>query len=95
MSNLSVPVSSEDRAQGDPHAPVTLVEYGDYQCPSCGDAFEIVKQLQEHFGDKLRFVFRDFPLEMHRYAEHAAEAAALAGEHACPETCIATRMIAS
>ena len=54
MSNLTAPVSSNDHAQGKTNAPWTLVEYGDYQCPSCGDAHPIVKQLQQHFGDQLR-----------------------------------------
>ena len=81
MSKLTAPVSSHDHTQGKTNAPWTLVEYGDYQCPSCGDAHPIVKQLQQHFGDQLRFVFRHFPLEMHPYAEHAAEAAEFASAH--------------
>jgi protein-disulfide isomerase len=56
------------------------MEYGDYQCPYCGQAYPIVKELQEQLGKKLRFVFRNFPLStMHPYAEHAAEAAETAG----------------
>lgn len=78
MAHLSVAVSEKDHAQGPSDAPVTLVEYGDYQCPSCGDAYPIVKRLQKHFGDKLRFVFRNFPLPMHPLAEPAAEAAEFA-----------------
>jgi protein-disulfide isomerase len=81
MSKLATPVTAKDHAQGPAAAPVTLVEYGDYQCPSCGDAAPIVRKLQQHFGDKLRFVFRNFPLEMHPYAEHAAEAAEFAASH--------------
>lgn len=81
MSHLAVPVTAKDHAQGPATAPVTLVEYGDYQCPSCGDAFPLVQKLQKHFGDKLRFVFRNFPLDMHPYAEHAAEAAEFAAAH--------------
>jgi protein-disulfide isomerase len=81
MSQLTAPVSSHDHTQGKTNAPWTLVEYGDYQCPSCGDAYPIVKQLQQHFGDQLRFVFRNFPLQMHPYAEHAAEAAEFAAAH--------------
>ena len=58
---------------------MTLVEYGDYECPYCGQAFPIVKRLQERLGDQVRFVFRNFPLsQMHPHAEHAAEAAELA-----------------
>jgi protein-disulfide isomerase len=81
MSKLAVPVTAKDHVEGPAAAPVTLVEYGDYQCPSCGDAFPLVKKLQKHFGDKLRFVFRNFPLEMHPYAEHAAETAEFAAAH--------------
>ncbi len=81
MSKLTAAVSSNDHSLGKTNAPWTLVEYGDYQCPSCGDAYAIVKQLQQHFGDQLRFVFRNFPLDMHPYAEHAAEAAEFAAAH--------------
>ena len=80
MSQLTVPVTAEDYAQGDANAKCTLVEYGDYECPYCGEAYPIVKQLQKHFGKDLRFVFRNFPLtEIHPYAEHAAETAEFAG----------------
>ena len=82
MTKLSVPVSAKDHLQGDPDAPFTLVEYGDYQCPSCGQAYPIVKRVQKHFGKRLSFVFRNFPLtQMHPYAEPAAETAEFAGAH--------------
>lgn len=82
MAKLRVPVGSGNHAQGRADAPVTLVEYGDYECPHCGRAYPIVTALQEQFGDQLRFVFRNFPLrEMHPHAEAAAEAAEFAGEH--------------
>ena len=81
MSKLSTRITAQDHSQGKTNAPWTLVEYADYQCPSCGDAYTIVKQLQQHFGDRLRFVFRNFPLEMHPHAEHAAEAAEFAAAH--------------
>ncbi len=82
MTKLSVPVSAKDHRQGDPDAPCTLVEYGDYQCPSCGQAYPIVKRVQKHFGKRLSFVFRNFPLtQMHPYAEPAAETAEFAGAH--------------
>jgi protein-disulfide isomerase len=82
MTKLSVAVSAKDHRQGDPAAPCTLVEYGDYQCPSCGQAYPIVKRLQKHFGKRLSFVFRNFPLtQMHPYAEPAAETAEFAGAH--------------
>jgi protein-disulfide isomerase len=82
MSILKMPVTAEDHVQGPEHAEVTLVEYGDYECPHCGRAYSIVKQVQKHFGKKLKFVFRNFPLtEMHPYAETAAETAEFAGTH--------------
>lgn len=73
MSKLSIAVSAKDHSQGDANAACTLVEYGDYQCPSCGQAYPIVKRVQKHFGKRLSFVFRNFPLtQMHPYAEGAA-----------------------
>jgi len=80
MAVLKVPVTSADHIQGNEDAPVTLVEYGDYQCPFCGRAYAVIKNLQDHFGEQLRFVFRNFPLkEIHPHAEAAAEAAEFAG----------------
>jgi len=77
---LTPPVSSRDHAQGPADAPVTLVEYGDYECPHCGRAYPIVKAVQRRLGPKLRFVFRNFPLtSSHPNAAHAAEAAEAAG----------------
>jgi len=82
MSTLKVPVGPADHMQGDEDAAVTLVEYGDYECPYCGGAYPIVKRVQKHFGKSLRFVFRNFPLsEMHPNAEFAAEMAEFAGAH--------------
>jgi protein-disulfide isomerase len=82
MSDLKVPVTRTDHIQGDPAAMVTLVEYGDYQCPYCGEAYLVVKLLQQHFGKDLRFVFRNFPLtQIHPEAEPAAETAEFAGAH--------------
>jgi protein-disulfide isomerase len=82
MASLKIPVSDQDHAQGPPSAPVTLVEYGDYECPHCGSAHPIVKRLQKHYGDRLRFVFRNFPLtQIHPMAEPAAEAAEFAAAH--------------
>ena len=76
MPELTLPVGERDHAQGPADAPVTLVEYGDYECPYCGHAYPIVKEVQQRLGDRLRFVFRNFPLAtMHPHAEHAAEAA--------------------
>lgn len=69
---------SEDRdhVMGPSDAPVTLVEYGDYECPYCGEAYPIVKAVREQMGEGLRFVFRNFPLtNSHPHAQRAAEAA--------------------
>lgn len=79
MATLKVPVTKDDHAQGAEDAVVTLVEYGDYECPHCGHAYPIVKRVQKHFGARLRFVFRNFPLnEIHPNAEDAAEVAEFA-----------------
>jgi protein-disulfide isomerase len=74
---LSAPVSDrQDHIQGPPTAAITLVEYGDYQCPYCGEAYGVLKKLMPKLGDSARLVFRNFPLtQIHPYAEHAAEAA--------------------
>jgi protein-disulfide isomerase len=75
-AKLTPPVGAHDHVQGSAHAQVTLVEYGDYECPYCGEAYPLVKALQRHFKDKLRLVFRNFPLsEAHPHAAHAAQAA--------------------
>ncbi len=80
MTTLKIPVGPNDHSEGPEDAPVTLVEYGDYQCPYCGDAYAVVKQIQKTFGKRLRFVFRNFPLrEAHPHAESAAETAEFAG----------------
>jgi protein-disulfide isomerase len=74
---LTLPVSEDrDHIQGPADAAVTLVEYGDYECPYCGAAYPIVKELQSRLGDGLRFVFRNFPITTsHPHAEQAAETA--------------------
>jgi len=83
-ATLTQPVSERDHIQGPVDAPLTLVEYGDYQCPYCGAAYPVVKRVQKKLGKKLRFVFRNFPLtQAHPYAmiaAEAAEAAALQGK---------------
>ena len=78
---LTVPVAEDrDHIQGGADAAVTLVEYGDYECPYCGAAYPIVKEVQERLGGRLRFVFRNFPISTsHTHAEQAAEAAEAAG----------------
>jgi protein-disulfide isomerase len=76
-ATLTLPVSEErDHIQGPADAPVTLVEYGDYECPYCGAAYPIIKEVQSRMGERLRFVFRNFPITTsHPHAEQAAEAA--------------------
>jgi protein-disulfide isomerase len=81
---LVVPVSERDHSQGPATAAVTLVQYGDYECPYTRQSTTIVRAIQQQLGDKLRFVFRNFPLtEIHPHALHAAfaaEAAAAQGK---------------
>ncbi len=80
-SKLTVPIGKRDHIQGPITAPSNLVEYGDYECPFCGQAYPIVKAVQQRLGDGLCFAFRNFPLaNMHPHAEHAAAAAEAAGK---------------
>jgi protein-disulfide isomerase len=74
---LTVPVTEDrDHIQGPADAAVTLVEYGDFECPYCGAAYPIIKDVQARMGERLRFVFRNFPITTsHPHAEQAAEAA--------------------
>jgi protein-disulfide isomerase len=73
---LTLPVGERDHIEGDPAAAVTLLEYGDFQCPQCGQAYPIVKELRRRFAGRVRFVFRNFPLtNIHADAQRAAEAA--------------------
>jgi protein-disulfide isomerase len=78
---LSPPVAEDrDHIQGPSTAAVTLVEYGDYECPYCGAAYPVLNDLMAAFPDDLRFVFRNFPMtQMHPHAQRAAEAAEAAG----------------
>jgi protein-disulfide isomerase len=72
---LTPPVSSRDHARGPEGASVTLVEYGDFECPHCGAAYPVLAELQRRFGERVRFVFRHFPLtNAHPHAQAAAEA---------------------
>jgi protein-disulfide isomerase len=80
MSNLKPAVNAKDHFQGPEHAGIELVEYGDYQCPHCGRAYPLIKHIQSQLGNKLKFVFRNFPLaDAHPNALHAAIAAEAAG----------------
>ncbi len=80
MAELDPPVSERDHARGRKGAPLTLLEYGDYECRHCGQAYLVVKAIQEQLGERLCFAFRNFPLrDKHPHAQHAAEAAEVAG----------------
>lgn len=80
-STLKPLVSEQDHIHGGKSAKIEIVEFGDYQCPHCGHAHPIIKKIQKTFGEQIKFVFRNFPLqEAHEYAfpaAVAAEAAAL------------------
>src|SRR5688572_12883653 len=80
MTALNRAVDVEDWVRGPADAPVTLLEYGDFECPFCGQAFWELKRLEQAVGDRVRFVFRHFPLaQAHPHARLAAEAAEAAG----------------
>ena len=77
---LTEPVRATDHVLGAQHAAVTVVEYGDFECPNCKQAAPAVKLLLERFANRVRFVYRHFPLqEVHPHALSAAEAAECAG----------------
>jgi len=78
--HLAPPVTERDHILGDETAQVTLIEYGDFECPHCGRAYPVLKRVKQQLGNKLRFVFRHFPIaDSHPHAEHAAEAAESVG----------------
>jgi protein-disulfide isomerase len=77
---LTLPDPERDHTSGSNDGLIRLLEYGDYECPFCGEAQPIVKEIQQRLGDDLLFAFRNFPLkQIHPHAEHAAEAAEAAG----------------
>lgn len=81
MSRPIPPLAADDHILGTPSFSVTLVEYGDYQCPYCGEAYPVLKAVQRAMGADLRFVFRNFPLvEVHAHALRAAQFAEAAAE---------------
>lgn len=77
VRKLTVPVSiGLDHVRGSINAPITIVEYGDYECPYTGGAYPVVKEIMKQFDERIYFVFRNFPLnDIHPHAQHAAEAA--------------------
>lgn len=82
-SILASAVSPTDQVKGNAESKVILVEYGDFQCPACGAYYPMLKELSKNFGDKIQFVYRQFPLPSHknaRPAAYASEAAELQGK---------------
>ena len=80
---LTLPDLDRDHIVGSADGLIKLLEYGDYECPFCGEAQSIVKEIQRRLGDDLLFAFRHFPLSnIHPHAEHAAEATEAAWERA-------------
>jgi protein-disulfide isomerase len=83
---LAPAVTEVDHVLGPADARVTLIEYGDFECPYCGAAYPVLKRVKQRLGDRLRFVFRHFPLaDLHLHAEHAAEAAESVSSAVGPE----------
>lgn len=78
--NSDLLLRNDSHSQGPADAKVTIVEFGDFQCPSCAQSFPVLKQIVESYNQKIRFVFRNFPLPQHKNALIAAEAAEAAGE---------------
>ncbi|HEY2960920.1 MAG TPA: thioredoxin domain-containing protein [Pyrinomonadaceae bacterium] len=72
VQNISV---DDDPARGAPNAPVTIVEFTDFQCPACAAMHPVLEEVLKSYGDRVRFVVRDFPLNQHEWARKAAEAA--------------------
>src|SRR6266404_26772 len=94
----TLPTPGRDHMQGPIDAPIKLVEYGDYECPYGGEAYQVVKAIQERLAERLCFAFRNFPLTtLHPYAQHAAEAAEAGGAQGafgkCTTFCTKTRML--
>lgn len=82
VPELAFPTPERDHIQGPVDAPNMLLEYGDYECSFCGEAYPVVKAIQKRLGARLCFAFRNFPLvNSHPHAQHAAEAA----EAACAQ----------
>lgn len=76
MSTLKPEINNQDHIQGTKTAAISIVEFGDYQCPHCGNAHPVMKEIEDTFGDQIKFVFRNFPLqESHELALPAAIAA--------------------
>lgn len=79
-ASLLPPITENDHIKGNASSTITLVEYSDFQCPACGAYYPLLKQLNEEFGDKIRFVYRHFPLQQHENAKPAAVASEAASK---------------
>ena len=77
---VTVNIRDEHPARGPKNAPVTIVEFSDFQCPFCKRSYTMVEDVVKSYGDKVRLVFRDYPLQFHPQAMPAAEAALCAGD---------------
>lgn len=76
-----LPLRKDDHIRGGKNPEITLVEFGDYECPACGEAYQVIRRIESEMRDRLRFVFRQFPYaRLHPHAELAAQAAESAGE---------------
>lgn len=76
-----LPLRDDDHVRGGKNAEITLVEFGDYECPGCCEAYKVIKRIEEEMGDTLRFVFRHFPYaRLHPHAEQAAQASESASD---------------
>jgi len=79
---MSLKITQTDHVQGSADAAVELIEYADYQCPYCRQAYYILREVKRQLGNDLKLVFRNFPLpELHPYAVHAAIAAEIANDY--------------
>jgi len=76
----TIATSDKDPLRGNPSAPVTIVEFSDYQCPYCARVTPTLARVREAYGDKVRIIYKDYPLPNHPQAQKAAEAARCAGE---------------
>jgi protein-disulfide isomerase len=77
---MTVEVTASDPVKGPANAPITIVEYSDFQCPFCARVNPTLDEVRKVYGDKVKIVFKDFPLPNHAQAPKAAEAAHCAGE---------------
>jgi len=79
-TDLTPPPSTSDHVRGSLDAPVVITEFGDFECPYCGDAYDVLEEIREKYGTRVALVFRHCPLPMHPHAPAAAEAVEAAGE---------------